>query len=77
MDYYIAEDRGDRVTAMIRAQFPKLRCCIVGYSTAASGSQAIIQAGGNLALRKHSNQQGINPSLLKWLQGEAGNTPAP
>ncbi|TVR44625.1 MAG: response regulator [Planctomycetota bacterium] len=67
MDYYIGADRGDVVTEEIRRHFPHLRCHIVGYSTARSGSEAIARAGGGDTVAKHANADGLNPSLLSWL----------
>ena len=69
MDYYIGHDRGDRVTARLRSLEPRdRRPVIVGYSSVRSGSQAIVEAGGDLIIAKHQNDQGINPSLLTYLK---------
>lgn len=68
MDFYIGDERGDEVTKWIRQLHPQAPIRIIGYSTAHSGSLAIIQAGGNDCIRKHHDQRGLNPSLLSWLK---------
>lgn len=67
MDYFIDEERGDQVTRALRAVERRSRAVIIGYSSVASGSARIVEAGGDLALRKHCDQTGINPSLLRYL----------
>ena len=67
MDFFIGEDRGDRVTRHIRELFPELNCTIIGYSTAGSGSRAIVRAGGNEIIPKHQDGKGMNPSLHQWI----------
>ena len=67
MDYFIGEERGDQVTRALRALERRSRAVIVGYSSVASGSARIVEVGGDLALRKHCDQSGINPSLLRYL----------
>lgn len=66
MDFYIGDERGDRVTRELRQLDSSIG--IIGYSTAAAGSQAIVDAGGISIIRKHTDAAGINPSLLSWLQ---------
>ena len=69
MDYYIGDERGDRVTRQLRALEPaQHRPVIVGYSSVRSASQAIVAAGADLILPKHQDATGINPSLLAWLR---------
>lgn len=69
MDYFLGDDRGDRVTAQLRQlEAAKHSPVIIGYSSVASGSQRIVAAGGNLILRKHATSEGINPTLLRWLR---------
>ena len=75
MDYFIDANRGDVVTRQIRTSFPEHDYAIIGYSTAASGSRAIVRAGGNASVAKHHDERGINPSLLQWLQSD-GQTKA-
>lgn len=68
MDYYIGADRGDSVTAQLRAVITaNHRPVIVGYSSVRSGSAAIVAAGGDLIVPKRSNAAGINPDLLNYL----------
>jgi CheY-like chemotaxis protein len=67
MDYFLGAERGDLVTRRLRALERRSRAVIVGYSSVASGSARIVEAGGDLVLRKHCDQSGINPSLLRYL----------
>lgn len=67
MDYFIGAERGDQVTRALRALERRSRAVIVGYSSVASGSARIVEAGGDLVLRKHSDRQGVNPTLLRYL----------
>lgn len=68
MDFFLGDDRGDVVTRRLRQCEKTQRSVIIGYSSASSGSEAIIAAGGDLSLPKRSNDAGINPHLLRWLQ---------
>lgn len=68
MDYFIGEERGDQVTRVLRTLERRSRAVIVGYSSVGSGSARIVEAGGDLVLRKHCDQQGVNPSLLRYLR---------
>lgn len=69
MDYYLGEDRGDTVTAQLRAcGLPTHRPVIIGYSSVRFGSSAIVAAGGDLIVPKRSNAAGINPDLLDYLR---------
>jgi CheY-like chemotaxis protein len=69
MDFYLGDTRGDEVARRLRALEPATRRpVIVGYSSVASGSAAILAAGGDLVLRKHADGRGVNPSLLAWLR---------
>lgn len=69
MDFFLAGERGDQVTAALRRAEIRSRPVIVGYSSVASGSAAIVAAGGDVVVRKHADDQGINPSLAVWLRG--------
>jgi ActR/RegA family two-component response regulator len=69
MDFFLGDDRGDRLTTRLRAlERGQQRCTIIGYSSVASGSEAIVAAGGDLIIPKRGNQGGVNPFLLTWLQ---------
>ena len=69
MDYYIGDERGDRITRQLRALEPaRHRPVIIGYSSVHSASQAIVDAGADLILPKHQDASGINPTLLAWLR---------
>ena len=68
MDFFLVGERGDHITKDLRQAEVHSRPVIVGYSSVASGSAAIVAAGGDLALRKHANERGINPSLANWLR---------
>jgi CheY-like chemotaxis protein len=69
MDFFLAGERGDQVTAALRRAEVRSRPLIVGYSSVASGSAAIVAAGGDVVVRKHVDDAGINPSLAVWLRG--------
>lgn len=69
MDYFLEGERGDQLTADLRQAEVRSRLVIVGYSSVASGSAAIIAAGGDLVVRKHVDRRGVNPSLATWLRG--------
>ena len=68
MDFFLVGERGDHVTKELRQAEVRSRPVIVGYSSVASGSAAIVAAGGDLAVRKHADERGINPSLANWLR---------
>ena len=69
MDFFLGDERGDRVTAHLRQLEPAgKRPVIIGYSSVPSGSAAIVAAGADLALKKQRNDDGINPALLEWLR---------
>jgi len=68
MDYYLVGERGDHVTRALRATERRSRPTIVGYSSVASASHIIVQAGADAVVRKHTDAQGINPSLAMWLR---------
>lgn len=68
MDYFLVGEHGDQVTRALRQAEVRSRPVIVGYSSVASGSAAIVAAGGDLAVRKHADARGINPSLATWLR---------
>jgi CheY-like chemotaxis protein len=68
MDYYLGSTRGDDVTAALRAVHTPLTPIIVGYSSVASGSRAIVAAGGDLAVRKRIADDGTNPDLRVYLE---------
>jgi CheY-like chemotaxis protein len=69
MDYFLEGERGDQVTAALRQAEVRSRPVIVGYSSVASGSAAILAAGGDVVVRKHADARGTNPSLAVWLGG--------
>ncbi len=68
MDYFLVGERGDQITTALRQAEVRSRPVIVGYSSVASGSAAIVAAGGDLAVRKHADDRGVNPSLATWLR---------
>ncbi len=68
MDYYLNGERGDHVTRALRATERRSRTVIVGYSSVVSASHIIVQAGADVVVRKHTDAQGINPSLATWLR---------
>lgn len=67
MDFFLGLERGDHVTRALRALERRSRAVIVGYSSVASGSARIVEVGGDLVVRKHCDQSGINPSLVRYL----------
>ena len=68
MDYYLGDERGDQVTAALRAAERRSRPVIVGYSSVESASRVIVAAGANVIVRKHVDGNGINPSLARYLK---------
>ncbi len=70
MDYYLMGERGDHVTRALRACEKQYRPTIIGYSSVASASEAIVRAGADTIIRKHVNDRGINPSLSAWLKAQ-------
>lgn len=68
MDFFLGDDRGDRVTTRLRRIAGAKRPVIIGYSSVPSGSAAIVAAGADLVLRKQRDDEGINPALLAWLR---------
>ena len=68
MDFFLDGERGDQVTAELRQAEVRSRPVIIGYSSVASGSAAIVAAGGDLVVRKHADARGVNPSLGHWLR---------
>jgi len=69
MDFFLVGERGDHITTALRQAEVRSRPVIIGYSSVASGSAAIIAAGGDLVVRKHADDRGVNPSLANWLRG--------
>ena len=69
MDFFLDGERGDQITADLRQAEVRSRPVIIGYSSVASGSAAILAAGGDVVVRKHANDLGVNPSLATWLRG--------
>lgn len=68
MDFYLGELRGDAVTRRLRAlQPPGHPMTIVGYSSVPEGSRAIVEAGGDVILRKVRPEQGRSVPLARWL----------
>jgi CheY-like chemotaxis protein len=69
MDFFLGDERGDAVTTALRClEPPQVRPTIVGYSSVRSGSERIIASGGDLVVRKHRGDDGVNPSLRRFLQ---------
>lgn len=68
MDYYLNEERGDQVTAALRAAERRSRPVIVGYSSVDSASRVIVAAGADAIVRKHVDGRGLNPSLARYLK---------
>jgi CheY-like chemotaxis protein len=74
MDFFLGGRRGDEVTRELRALQPAHRpLIIVGYSSIASGSRAIVEAGGNLIIRKVRDRHGRNPLLGRYLSELLGS----
>jgi len=69
MDYYIGDLHGDEVTLRMRAiHAVAFSPVIVGYSSVASGSRSIVEAGGDVAVRKRIAADGTNPDLRTYLE---------
>lgn len=73
MDFFLGDDRGDEVTRRLRTIERTTRCVIIGYSSVSTASQVIVQAGADVILPKRSNDSGINPHLLRWLQARGAS----
>jgi ActR/RegA family two-component response regulator len=68
MDFFLGDTHGNVVTAELRALQPVgAPLTIVGYSSVASASAAIVAAGGDMVVRKHRDERGMNPSLERFL----------
>ncbi|MBN8524963.1 MAG: response regulator [Planctomycetes bacterium] len=73
MDYYMGGLRGDEVTERMRAIHAiAFSPVIVGYSSVASGSRSIVEAGGDTVVRKRIAHDGTNPDLRVYLEGFLG-----
>lgn len=73
MDYYMDGLRGDEVTERMRAiHAVAFTPVIVGYSSVASGSRSIVDAGGDAVVRKRIASDGTNPDLRVYLEGFLG-----
>jgi CheY-like chemotaxis protein len=68
MDYYLIGERGDQITRALRASERRSRPTIVGYSSVKHASEAIVRAGADMIVRKHTDGSGVNPSLAGWLR---------
>lgn len=69
MDYYMGDLRGDEVTERMRAIHAiAFSPVIVGYSSVASGSRSIVDAGGDVVVRKMVARDGTNPELREYLE---------
>lgn len=74
MDFFIGDERGDVVTAALRDLEPaSVRPTIVGYSSMQSASERIINCGGDVVVRKHRSDDGVNPSLYRFLLERPGS----
>jgi CheY-like chemotaxis protein len=68
MDYFLGTTHGSEVTKRLRELQPAgAGLTIVGYSSVAAGSRAIVEAGGDLIVRKVRTESGVNPLLLRFL----------
>ena len=73
IDFYLGDTTGDQVAMTLRALAPPgWRGLLIGHSSVAAMSRAIVAAGADLALRKRSDERGINPELLTWLGRQTG-----
>lgn len=69
MDYYIGDLHGDEVTRRMRGiHAVAFSPVIVGYSSVASGSRSIVEAGGDVVVRKLIAADGTNPDLRIYLE---------
>jgi FixJ family two-component response regulator len=69
MDFFLGGTYGNLVTAELRKLQPVgAPITIVGYSSVASASAAIVAAGGDVIVRKHRDERGMNPSLERFLE---------
>lgn len=69
MDFFLGEMRGDQATRELRRLQPTAAALtIVGYSSMASGSARIVEAGGDVIVRKVRDGSGRNPLLARWLE---------
>lgn len=68
MDYFLGGEHGDQVTEALRGLAGGGRPRIIGFSSVRRCSEAIVSAGGDGVLRKHS-VGGVNPSLQDYLAG--------
>jgi CheY-like chemotaxis protein len=67
MDFYLGAERGDRITARLRALADGRRPLVVGYSSLHSGSERIVTAGGDVIVPKRCDAGGTNPHLRRFL----------
>jgi len=67
IDYYLPGERGDALAAELRTRLAG--ACLVGHSSVPSCSALIVEAGADVAVRKHADAEGTNPSLRRWLAG--------
>jgi CheY-like chemotaxis protein len=72
MDFFLGGERGDQVTRRLREleRSGAHRALVVGYSSMAWGSEAIVAAGGDAVVPKRGG--GTNPELEEWLLGLGG-----
>ena len=69
MDFFLGDTHGNVVTTELRALQPVgAPLTIIGYSSVASASAAIVAAGGDVVVRKHRDERGMNPSLERFLE---------
>jgi CheY-like chemotaxis protein len=68
MDYYLGSTHGDAVTRALRLLQPSgADLIIVGYSSMAAGSRSIVEAGGDVVVRKTRPDGGPNHELARYL----------
>ncbi len=68
MDFYLGGTQGDAVTRALRLlQPPGTDLIIVGYSSVAAASRAIVEAGGDMVVRKTRPDGGPNQELARYL----------
>lgn len=68
MDYFMGAERGDKITRRLRAlPHDGHRPLVVGYSSMRSGSEHIVESGGDVVVPKRCDGSGLNPDLRRFL----------